>query len=133
MDFGHFQQLTAEGEFFLAVTVGEEAIVANALKTIREEMEQKSANELIGGQRYRFQPIIVAVILPVESDLGIFDIEDAVVGDGHTVSGAANIVENLSRAGKRGLGIDDQFASLQGSQIAAKLVRVAKCGTVKTT
>ena len=45
---------------------------------------------------------------------------------GPTVGVAADIVEYLSRVGKRRLGIDDSLGSLQRSQIAAKLAGVAK-------
>jgi hypothetical protein len=49
-----------------------------------EDMNQESANKLVGVQSDLFLPVIVAVILPTKGHSAIFNIEDAVVGDGHT-------------------------------------------------
>ncbi len=43
------QQLTAESEFFLPETIGEKAKVADALKARRQGVEEKAAEELVGG------------------------------------------------------------------------------------
>ena len=42
------QQLAAQGEFLLAVTIGEEAVIANTLKSFWEDMEQEAADVASG-------------------------------------------------------------------------------------
>src|SRR5260370_4899804 len=40
----HGEKLTTSGELLLAVAIGQEAIVADALKALRQNMEQEAAN-----------------------------------------------------------------------------------------
>ena len=56
----------------------------------------------------------------------LFDVEQAVVGNGHTVGIAAHVVDNLLRSGKGRFGVDDPFGLLEGSDIGTKLVGVSQ-------
>jgi hypothetical protein len=40
--------LAAEGQLGLAVAIGQKAVVADALKTVRQDMQQEATNELVG-------------------------------------------------------------------------------------
>jgi hypothetical protein len=42
-------------------------------------------------------------------DVAVFDIEQAIVGNGHAVSVAAHVIDYLSRSGKGGLGVNNPF------------------------
>jgi hypothetical protein len=58
-----------------SVGVGHEAEVPDTDKTFREQMEQESANELVGGDRYRFLFVAVSVIPPTERDVAAIKAE----------------------------------------------------------
>ncbi len=44
------QQLPAEGEFLFSETIGQETEEADALKAGRQGVEEKAADELVGGE-----------------------------------------------------------------------------------
>ena len=109
------QQLAAQGEFLLAVTIGEEAVIANTLKSFWEDMEQEAADELIGREFHGFVLVVVAVVLPAKLDFAIVETEKAVVGDCDAVRVFCNVPENRLRSVKRGFGVDDPFGFAKGT------------------
>ena len=42
---GHREQLTAQGELFLAMAIGQKTVVTDALESIGKDMNQKAADE----------------------------------------------------------------------------------------
>ena len=122
----HGEKLTASSEFLFAVTVAEKAVVANTLESIRQDVKQKPPDKLGGGKSHGFVLIIVAIILPMEGDPVVFDIRDAIVGDGHAVSIAADVVEDLFGSGERRFGIDHPFRLPYGIEIQIPLVRAGQ-------
>ena len=42
------QQPTAQGEFVLAVAIGEEAVMADTMESVRQRMKKEATNELVG-------------------------------------------------------------------------------------
>src|SRR5258706_15244108 len=55
----------------LALTVAEEAIVPDAVKPVRQHMNEEAADELPTIQRHRLLAGAVPVILPAEPDLSV--------------------------------------------------------------
>src|SRR6266853_1822624 len=88
------------------VTVAEEAIVPDAVKPVRQHMNEEAADELATIQRHRLLAVAVSVILPAEPDLAVIHGQQPVVGDGDTVSVASDIVEDLGWPGERPLRVD---------------------------
>jgi len=68
---GHTEQITAEREFLFSVTVTEEAVVADALKALRWDMEQEATDEFRGTEGHCTDAAAVPVILPPEANLTI--------------------------------------------------------------
>ena len=62
---------------------------------------------------------------PLESDMILFDCEQAVVGNRDAMSIAADVIEHLLGTGKRSLGVDDPLGLLQRSDGGAKRVGIA--------
>ena len=62
-------------------------------------------------KRHRLLLVVVAIVLPAETDLTVLDVEQAIVGDGDAVGIAADVVEHLLGSGERALGIDHPFGS----------------------
>ncbi len=88
------------------MTVAEEAIVPDAVKPVRQHMNEEAADELPTIQRHRLLAVAVPVILPAEADLAVVHGQQPVVGDGDTVGVASDIVEDLGWPGKRPLRVD---------------------------
>ena len=62
----HAEKLTALSKFQFTVTVAEKAVIANPLESMRQDVKQKPADKLGGGQGHGFLLIIVAIIFPME-------------------------------------------------------------------
>jgi len=84
--------LPAESEFGGAVAVGQEAVVADALKTGRDGVLEETANELVGRKRHELGLVAVAVILLLKRNLMVFQCSEALVGNGDAVGVAVEIV-----------------------------------------
>jgi len=63
------QQCSAEREFHFAMAVGEKAEVSNALEARRQRMNEKSPDELVGGNCHDLLFALVPVVFPLEGDL----------------------------------------------------------------
>ena len=64
------QKIASGGDIVLAVGVGEQAIVADAMKAGGQHVQQEAAHELLGRQAHRFVACasVFAVVLPAEGD-----------------------------------------------------------------
>lgn len=89
--------MAAEGQFFLAMVVGQKAEVPDSWKAGWDGVDQKTADELEGGQRHvaRVLFMFMAVILPLKSDLAAIDRQNALIGERHPVGVAAEVFEHL--------------------------------------
>src|SRR5260370_15349678 len=115
---GHSQELAGAFQFVLSVAIAEEAVVADAVEAVGQYVEQKAANEVIGRQGHGFLLVVIAIVLVAELHLTLFDIQQAVVGDGDAMSVASHVVEYLLGSGKWWFGIDDPFCLPEGSEIS---------------
>src|ERR1700686_823437 len=88
------------------MAVAEEAEVTDAVKPVRQHMDQEAADELVSRESHGLLTVVIAIILPSKADLAVVHGNQAIVGDGDTVGIAADIIENLFRASKRPLGKD---------------------------
>lgn len=74
-------------EMILAVCAGEEAIVADTVKSARRGVEEETADELVGGEGHDLLPsgTGLAVILVAEGDPGLVEPEEPAVRYGDPV------------------------------------------------
>src|SRR5271170_6450470 len=77
----HADQLPAVRELACTMTVAEEAVVADAVKSVRQHMDQEAADELPRLEGHGLLAVVVPVILPAEADLAVLHRQQAVVGD----------------------------------------------------
>ena len=96
-------------QLLFAASIAQEPIVADAMESRGEDVEEESPDELLGRERHDFRLIVVAVVAPVECDLPVFDIHDALIGNRDPVRVTAEVVHHLLRSGERCLGVDDPF------------------------
>ena len=89
--------------------------MADAMKAVRQGVQQEAANELVALKRHDLRLAVMAIILPAEGDRGIGHADQARVGNGDAMGVAAEISQHLSRPAEGGLGID---YPLDPSQVA---------------
>ena len=65
------------GVFEMAVAggAGEQAVVADAVEALRQDVEQEAADELVGGERHDLLPVGAgaAIVLVAEGDAGLVE------------------------------------------------------------
>ena len=83
----HAQKLTAMLQLLLAVSIAEEPVVANTVEPTRQNVEQKSPDELVRRKGHGFLLIVIAVVSPAEFHLALFDVDKAMIGNGDPVGG----------------------------------------------
>ena len=81
-------------------------IISDPLEAAGQDMDEEAADELVSTQCHRFLFGVATIILPLEANLAVLDIEDAIVGDVDTVCVAADVLQDLLWSGERALGID---------------------------
>src|SRR5262249_42268222 len=95
--------------------VSQESEVADAHKSGGNDVQEQTANELDAIQRPGLLLVPVRVVLPVKMDLAILDADQAVIGDGHPVGVACQVLENdLRTATAWGLSINNPVLLPQG-------------------
>src|SRR5258708_3714604 len=66
-----FQKLPPQCELLCPVSIGEEAVVANTLKSFRQNMEQEPTDELLGDECHGLVTAVVAIVLPAKLNLPV--------------------------------------------------------------
>jgi len=76
--------------------------MTDSLKTIREDVHQKPAQEFIRRQRHYFLPLLVLIVLVGESHLSVFQLDQPIVGNGDPMSIASQVIQNPFRTADGG-------------------------------
>lgn len=103
------QEQAAKRKPIAALTVGQKAEVADFSEAVGKDVDEKSADELLGVESHEPNAIVLFAISPLERNFAVCECLQAVVGNSDAVRIAAEIIENLSRTAKGWLGIDDPF------------------------
>ncbi len=114
-------------QLLLAVSIAEEPVVANAVEPTRQNVEQESPDELVCREGHGFLLIVVAVVSPTKFHLTLFNFDNPMIGNGHPVGVAADIVHHLLWPGERWLGVDDPFHVSHWIEITAEGLRISQC------
>ena len=88
----------------------------DAHEAFREDVQQEAAQELIERQSHQLLFVVVSGITPTERDLAFSKGDEAMVGDGHAMGVAAQIVEHMFVAAERSFGVHHPVLSEQRSQ-----------------
>src|SRR5580658_10387518 len=96
--FRNLKQLTGTDDVLGPATIGEQAIMADAVEPVGQHVHEEAADELVDVESHLLAPVVLfgAVILPLESDPGIVERGEPAVGDGDAVGIAREV-------GKHGL------------------------------
>jgi hypothetical protein len=72
--------------------------MADAKKAIRQDVLEETAEEFLGGKELGLEPVAVAAVAIVVTDLTVLAIEDAVVADRHAMRVTGFKKKEFSRA-----------------------------------
>jgi len=83
----HVEQAARSIDVVGAGAAGEQAIVADAVEAVRQDVDQESADELTGGECHDLLTIapLGAIVLASEGDIGAVAGDQPAVGDGDAV------------------------------------------------
>ena len=70
-------------------------------------MLQEATQELLVGKRLGALCVVMGIILPLESHMGLIDGEDSMVGYGYTMGVASQILKHVFWTAEGRLGVDD--------------------------
>ena len=113
------KQLASAGQVGGALAVGEQAVVADAMEALGQDVDQEAADELVGGQRHRLVSArpVDAVVLVSEGDAALVGLDEAVIRDGDAVGVARQIGEYGLGPAERLLGVDHPLGLAQRLEI----------------
>ncbi len=104
--------------------------MADALEAGRQGMKEKTPLKLAGadGHGIQFFPVLAPIVLPLKRYLAVFEREQPMVGDGHPMRVAAQVLQRSLRTAKGRFGVDYPVAvrvraqqSLEGEGIVKRL------------
>jgi hypothetical protein len=124
------QQRTHARQILPPPSIGEQAVVADAVKAERQHMQQEVAHELVRLQAHELvaRASLGPVILPAEGDFVPCQRHEARVGDGYSVGVTGQVSQYRFGSGKRALGIHHPFAGAQRRQPRRKGLWRRQCG-----
>src|SRR5216684_4970985 len=106
---GQTQELARPRDRLGAIAAGEQAVVADAMESLGQYVDEKAADELADVERHRraaaraFGPIV----LDLERDAPLVDCDQTAVRDGDAVGVARQIGEHGLWTRERALGVDE--------------------------
>jgi hypothetical protein len=112
------QKLPAQCELLCSASIGEEAVVANTLKSFGQNVEQEPTDELLGDKCHGLVTAVVAIVLPAKLNLPVVHSEQPVVRDGNPMGVSCDVLEDLLRSAERWLGVDLPIYFPGGSDVA---------------
>src|SRR5882757_981970 len=104
----NIEQLTSSANVLGPAAIGEQAIMADAMKPAGQHVDEETADELVGGERHHFGPLLLLgpVVFPFECDPEISERDEAAVADGDAVGIARQVGQHRFRATERPLRVD---------------------------
>jgi hypothetical protein len=81
----HAEKLATTSELLRTMAIAKEAVIADAMKALGLDMQQKAADELMRRDGLDLLPIAVPIVLPAEANRAALYVEQAIVGEGDAV------------------------------------------------
>src|SRR3954453_14588103 len=102
------------------MTIAEETVMADAMKAVRQGVQQETPNELIGHQGHHLALVVMPVIAPAEADLIARHIDQPAVRNGDAVGVATGVAQGRRGAAKGALGIGPPLRAPQFAEAAGE-------------
>src|ERR1700745_244802 len=119
-----FEQPTTESEAITAGAIGEETVVADAMEALRQSMQQKAADELVGIEGHHFGLAVRSIVFPDKANLPVDEREQPAIGDGDAMGIAAEIGQHLFGASERWFGVDHPVEAPEFAQATRESLRL---------
>ena len=100
--------------------------MADANEPLGENVDQESAQKLIGSNGHDLLLVAVRIVLPSERYSIILEGDESMVGDRDTMGIARQIVQNVLGTAEGRLGVDDPVLSEELSEKSAKTTRLCE-------
>ena len=97
--------------------------VPDTHETLRQQMKQKAAQELLCGQCHHAFYVSMGPVSPPEGNLPIHKGDQAMVGNGHSMGVAAEIPENIFRAAEGPFAVHDPVVGIESADEGVKSLR----------
>ena len=116
------EQVPDPGDIGGTVAISEEAVVADAVLALWQDMDEEPADELFCLEGHGFVPAgtVDAVVLDAEGDAALIHADQAAVGDRDAVRVARQVGQHRLGPGKRFFGIHDPVDLAQRLQESVK-------------
>src|ERR1700731_3139871 len=119
-DEWHCEQLAGACDVAGSGGIVEQAVVADAVEPLRQDMHEEAADELVGIERHHLDVSLgtfETVILPFEGDAFVVECDQAAIGDGNAVGVAREVAQHFLGSPERSFAINHPFAVAQRCQI----------------
>jgi hypothetical protein len=113
-------------ELFVPVTIGEEAVVADADEALGENVEKESSKKLYGVESHGAVAMASSVVLVSEAHLAVAGGDEPLVGDRDSMGVAGEVLEDPFGTTEGRLGIDNPVLVLEGVEQGIPCVRVGE-------
>jgi len=104
------KQVAHPREGLASVTLGEEAVVTDAVEAVGQNVEEKAADQLVRGQPHDAASAAAAIVLVGKRRLIVVDGDEPRMGDRRAMGVAGEIGQHALGTAERRLGVDDEGA-----------------------
>ena len=120
------EQPRTEWKKFCSPPVSKKSEVADAHKTVRQQVQEEAAQELFDRQGH--EPFLVAVsgVAPAKGYVALGESDQPAVGNGNAVGVGTEIAQRVFWPAERALGIDDPVVAEQYPQPRGEGARFRK-------
>jgi hypothetical protein len=116
----------AQCELVLPVAIGVEAVMADAMESLRQRVKKETANELVDIEIRDLRLIVMTIILLTKGGADLDQPDEAGVGYRDTMGVATEISQDLLGTGEGRLYLDHPLAALRRTELLVKTVGRAK-------
>src|ERR1700719_962624 len=114
------QQPLAEWQELGSRPIRKESEEADAHEATRQHVQQEPTKEFFATDHHRPLPTSASVVLPSESHLAVSNVDESVIGNGHSVCVACQIMKNMFWPSEGPFGIDHPVMMKERSQEGVK-------------
>lgn len=123
---GLLEQARTEWKEFCSPPISKKSEVADAHKTVWQQVKKEAAQELFDGQSHQPRLVAMSRVAPAKNDVPVGESNQPAVGDGDAVSVSPEIAQHMFWAAERLFGVDDPVVTEQYPQPGGEGARFRK-------
>ena len=102
------------------MAIGEEAVMAGTIESVRQRMKKEAANELVRIEGHDLGLIVMTIILPTEGGTAVDEADKAGIGYRDSMGITSEISQDLLWSAERWLSVDHPLGTAQRSELFGK-------------